>query len=155
MAVYCGMFSLTAVGSYSIVVWTEWKIMKFLGNAGDGMIEATRRMHAEVHRALIATALSPLLACAPVIFFVTCFVLKVSPGPITAFIISVYNMIALVNPIMQIYFVRSYREAVLSVGWRAFPGWAPKRSTIAPATNVDGLSLANSACATGRNPSHL
>lgn len=55
MALYSAMFTLTAVGAYSVVVWTELKMMAFINSHGHAMLESTRRMHAEVHRALIAT----------------------------------------------------------------------------------------------------
>lgn len=55
MAVYSGMFLLTAGGTYSVVVWTECKMMIFLKSQGSAMLQSTRRLHTEVHRALIAT----------------------------------------------------------------------------------------------------
>lgn len=49
------MFLLTACGTYAIVIGTEWKIMKRLGAKTNVMSENTRRMHTEVHKALVAS----------------------------------------------------------------------------------------------------
>lgn len=51
MLIYC---SLQIGCGYAMICWCEYRIFKFLQQADNEVYKQTRRMHAEVHRALMA-----------------------------------------------------------------------------------------------------
>ncbi|KAH7717981.1 hypothetical protein AAVH_14569 [Aphelenchoides avenae] len=57
------ILSLSAV--YVIILWTEYKVLRRLQFHGRGMRLSTRKVHADINRALIALALCPLFSADP------------------------------------------------------------------------------------------
>ncbi|KAI1697829.1 serpentine type 7TM GPCR chemoreceptor str domain-containing protein [Ditylenchus destructor] len=111
---YTAYYTTSTVGGYAIILWCEYKIMKELRHFGANMRESTRRLHVEVHRALIALAVAPLIVqFIPVIFFMIMIITQATPGPITAFMTTVVTLITLANPITTICIVKPYRRAFL------------------------------------------
>ncbi|KAH7694660.1 hypothetical protein AAVH_38289 [Aphelenchoides avenae] len=107
---------ITLLGGYGIVVWCQYKIIGHMQRHGKSIRESTRRTHADINRAMIALALSPLLtSMGPTLILVGCMVVDFSPGAITVYLSLGMSMITLVNPITTIYFVRPYRDAVISM----------------------------------------
>ncbi|KAI1706666.1 serpentine type 7TM GPCR chemoreceptor srd domain-containing protein [Ditylenchus destructor] len=105
-------YAVTIMGGYAIILWCEYKIMKDLRQFIVNMRESTRRLHVEVHRALIALAVVPLfLLGIPLVFLLLLAVLQASPGPISAFM--TVTLITLANPITTICIVNPYRRAFL------------------------------------------
>ncbi|KAH7717106.1 7TM GPCR protein [Aphelenchoides avenae] len=112
--VQVGMFTLAGIIVVSVIVFCEYAVLKKLRVATSMMRESTRRMHAELNKALIALAFAPLvLSCIPIVFFVTTIVIGANPGPITVMLASQMSWIAIANPITTTFFVRPYRRAVL------------------------------------------
>ncbi|KAH7711760.1 hypothetical protein AAVH_20924 [Aphelenchoides avenae] len=114
------MFSLAGIIVASVIVFCEYAVLKKLRIATSMMRESTRRMHAELNKALIALAFAPLiLSCIPIMFFLTTIVIGANPGPITVVLASQMSWIAIANPITTTFFVRPYRRAVLQ--WLRIP----------------------------------
>ncbi|KAI1699168.1 serpentine type 7TM GPCR chemoreceptor str domain-containing protein [Ditylenchus destructor] len=88
--------------------------MKELRQFGGNTLESTRKLHMEVHRALIALAVAPLFVLLlPIVYFLVMIMLQATPGPISAFMTTVVTLITLVNPITTICIVKPYRRAFL------------------------------------------
>ncbi|KAH7726084.1 CBN-SRD-16 protein [Aphelenchoides avenae] len=110
MVIYC---SLHIGGGYAMICWCEYRIFKFLQQADSEVYKQTRKMHAEVHRALLALAISPLIAVVmPCSFLLVCEALGASPGLFTVFITGFATSVTLINPLTTVIFVRPYRRAV-------------------------------------------
>ncbi|KAH7719544.1 7TM GPCR protein [Aphelenchoides avenae] len=136
--IYTGFYAISAGGGYALIVWCEWKILAHLRSLGESIHAATRRMHTEVHRALIALAVGPFVtAILPIAYFLVAIATQSSPGLATAFATSAATTITLLNPITTIYFIRPYRKQTLKV-----LGAGKQSSSVGPATSVAGLSMA-------------
>ncbi|KAH7698397.1 7TM GPCR protein, partial [Aphelenchoides avenae] len=107
------IYMISCIGGYTTIVWCECHIMKYLKRNQVSMHSRTRRMHADVNRALVALAIAPLLASTgPTALIVSLMVFRVSPGSIAAYITLGTSLITLINPLTTIYFVRSFRRVV-------------------------------------------
>ncbi|KAH7693372.1 7TM GPCR protein, partial [Aphelenchoides avenae] len=110
------MYMISTVGGYSIVVWCQYKIFAYLKSHGKSMHERTRRAHAEVNRALIILAITPLISSiGPTAVIVLMLILQLQPGPYAVAITLCMSMITLVNPVTIVYFVRPFRRAISDV----------------------------------------
>ncbi|KAI1696884.1 serpentine type 7TM GPCR chemoreceptor str domain-containing protein [Ditylenchus destructor] len=71
-------------------------------------------MHSEFHRALLAMAITPLIAITiPVYYFCTVFAFQLCSGWISAYITSALSAITVINPLTTIICFRCYRRAAL------------------------------------------
>ncbi|KAH7714378.1 hypothetical protein AAVH_18262 [Aphelenchoides avenae] len=142
------MYDFGAIMTTIAIVYCELKVMQKLKTAAEMMRPATRRMHDETNKALIALAVAPLiLSCLPIGFFLFTIVARINPGPIMAVITSQLSWIAIANPITTTFFVRPYRHAVL--GWFKVPHsrvtdvtYARGRTDGEPKSTGGGLSVA-------------
>ncbi|KAH7721200.1 7TM GPCR protein [Aphelenchoides avenae] len=106
-------YMVTLCGGYGIVIWCQFQIIKFLHRNGKAFHENTRRTHAEVNRAMVTMAITPLLtSMGPTLILVICMIIDYSPGAITVYFSVGMSMITIVNPITTIYFVRAYRHEI-------------------------------------------
>ncbi|KAH7707288.1 hypothetical protein AAVH_25477 [Aphelenchoides avenae] len=112
----CTMASIvTLCGGYVVIIWCQYKIIKFFRRSGTSYLESTRRIHAEVNRAMVALAVTPLLtSMGPTLILLTCMIVDFSAGPITVYMSVGMSLIVLVNPTTTIYFVRQYRKATIA-----------------------------------------
>ncbi|KAI1700614.1 serpentine type 7TM GPCR chemoreceptor str domain-containing protein [Ditylenchus destructor] len=108
-------YSSSLFGGYVLLIFCEVKIMDYIKISGS-VTEKTRRMHAEVNRALIALAITPTLTLmAPVMTLMISLILRLTLGPSIAVISMTMTLITLVNPITSIYFIRPYRRVAARV----------------------------------------
>ncbi|KAH7716249.1 hypothetical protein AAVH_16375 [Aphelenchoides avenae] len=107
---------ITLCGGYAIVIWCQYKILKFLTRHGKSFRKSTRRTHAEVNRAMVTMAITPLLtSMGPTLILVICMVIDYSPGAITVYFSIGMSMITIANPLTTVFFVRAFRRAVLDM----------------------------------------
>ncbi|KAH7706910.1 7TM GPCR protein [Aphelenchoides avenae] len=115
--VHHGFYISSCVGGYALIVYSEFKIIRYLSRHGASIRASTRQMHAQVNRALIALAVAPLVASiGPILAIIGINLVNFAASastftPLTMVITS----ITLVNPITTIFFVRPYRNALLSM----------------------------------------
>ncbi|KAI1700586.1 serpentine type 7TM GPCR chemoreceptor srd domain-containing protein [Ditylenchus destructor] len=108
--IYVG--SLTV--GYTIIIWCQGQIMTFMNKHGKSVHANTRRMHAEVNRALVALAITPSIALiVPVAIMMASLVFQITLGSVSAFVSTCLSIITVANPLTTIYFVRPFRQAVL------------------------------------------
>ncbi|KAH7712874.1 hypothetical protein AAVH_19784 [Aphelenchoides avenae] len=116
------LWFISSGGGAIIVVTCELKIMNRLRSLGGGYHETTRQMHREFHRALMAMAICPLITSGiPIFFFIITICLALCPGPISAFMASGCSWITVFNPLTTIFFMRCYRDVVLTAVWKRRP----------------------------------
>ncbi|KAH7706209.1 7TM GPCR protein [Aphelenchoides avenae] len=114
------LFMLNAACGYSLVIFCEYRMLCKLRSMDQSSYASTRRMQADISRALVALAVSPLLsAVIPVVSIATCILLHLNVGYTSAVIPFAVTAITIVNPITTCYFVLPYRRAISSVFSRA------------------------------------
>ncbi|KAH7708529.1 hypothetical protein AAVH_24208 [Aphelenchoides avenae] len=122
--------------SMVVVALFEVKIKRHLGAMGSATHDATRKMHKEFHRALLAMAICPLITTSPpILFFMAAAYFRWTPGPMQAFLTMAPSSITTFNPLTTMFFMRSYREVILSVFCKK------KRRNAVGTTCVTGLGL--------------
>ncbi|KAH7721132.1 hypothetical protein AAVH_11368 [Aphelenchoides avenae] len=111
---YVGGFLLTASGGYGLIIWSEWKMLKYLRSLGRASLQSTSEMHSEIHKALLALAVAPFFTCVIPIYYFMYYILSHSnSGHVSAFMVPMCASITLINPLTSAYFVKSYRYAIL------------------------------------------
>ncbi|KAI1699161.1 serpentine type 7TM GPCR chemoreceptor str domain-containing protein [Ditylenchus destructor] len=114
MLAYLTIWLITTSLSIGTVVWCEKHILKYFRELGNHTNVTTHRMHKEFHRALLAMAISPLIAITiPVYYFLTVFSFQLCSGWISAYITSALAAITVINPLTTIFCFRCYRRAAL------------------------------------------
>lgn len=79
------------------------------------MSEHTRRMHTDFKRVLIGLALCPLVAVIPVAYNIASVSMRLNNGVLTAYSTTWGSSIALLNPLVTILVVQTYRSAAAEV----------------------------------------
>ncbi|KAI1703771.1 serpentine type 7TM GPCR chemoreceptor srd domain-containing protein [Ditylenchus destructor] len=69
MVAWLFLWTTTCFGSIAIVIWCEKRIMNCFGEWGSPTSFATRKMHKEFHRALLAMAICPLVTTTVPLFY--------------------------------------------------------------------------------------
>ncbi|KAH7716496.1 hypothetical protein AAVH_16074 [Aphelenchoides avenae] len=105
----------SCVGGYMLLIWCQSQIVVFLRRQGSSFRASTRRLHLEVNRALVALAITPLVSLIGPTFEYILQCLVDFDAPCTSYVSSVMSLITLVNPLTTMFFVRSYRNAVLRI----------------------------------------
>ncbi|KAH7708215.1 hypothetical protein AAVH_24527 [Aphelenchoides avenae] len=107
------MYTVSILGGYSLVIWCQYRMLKFLRYGSDKMTERTRKSHAEVNRALIVLSVTPLVGIiGPSALMVALLVLQLQLGPVAVYITLSMTTITVVNPLTIVYFLRPFRKAV-------------------------------------------
>lgn len=124
------IYTVSILGGYSLVVWCQYRMLKYLRCSADRMTEKTRKSHAEVNRALIVLvrpspvyakhcilqSITPLVGIiGPSALMVALLVLQLQLGPVVVYITLSMTTITLVNPLTILYFIRPFRQAVSDV----------------------------------------
>ncbi|KAH7702386.1 STR-94 protein, partial [Aphelenchoides avenae] len=138
-------YTVTLCGGYVTVVWCQYKIFKYMQRHGKSIRESTRRAHVEVNRAMVALAVSPLItSMGPSLIILGCVVLGFSAGPIMVYLSVGMSLITVANPLTTIYFVRSYRKAIVGVVKNTMGVLLPtSHSHTHPQTSLIGLKTSN------------
>ncbi|KAI1698449.1 serpentine type 7TM GPCR chemoreceptor srd domain-containing protein [Ditylenchus destructor] len=101
-------WTFTCTASIFIVIWCEKRIAHEIGQPTHS---ATRKMHKEFHRALLAMAICPLFTTSfPVFYFCITIALQLCPGQISVLMAIVLTSITVFNPLTTIICFRCYRQ---------------------------------------------
>ncbi|KAH7706207.1 7TM GPCR protein, partial [Aphelenchoides avenae] len=110
------VFVLNSATGYSVIIFCEYRMLRKLRSMDNSAYASTRRMQADISRALVALAVSPLLsAVIPVVGAATCIFLHLNVGYTSAVMPFAVTAVTVVNPLTTCYFVLPYRRAVASV----------------------------------------
>ncbi|KAI1709769.1 serpentine type 7TM GPCR chemoreceptor srh domain-containing protein [Ditylenchus destructor] len=111
MIAYVMLWTTTSAASIFIVIWCEKMIAKNFSQLGD-VSHATKRMHSEFQRALLAMAICPLFTTSiPVFYFMTTIAFQLCPWRVSAIMTICLSSISLFNPLTTIICFRCYRRA--------------------------------------------
>ncbi|KAH7703939.1 hypothetical protein AAVH_28886, partial [Aphelenchoides avenae] len=111
---YVGQFMVTMSVGYGLILWCEYKMIRYFRSLGVASSEMTRQLHSEIHKALIALAVAPFFTNVfPVYYFMFSVLSRSNTGVFSAFMVPMCASITLVNPLTSAYFVKSYRYAIL------------------------------------------
>ncbi|KAH7702104.1 Protein STR-14 [Aphelenchoides avenae] len=108
-------YTVSCTGGYTLVIWCQSQIGSYLMRHGSSFRESTRKMHQDVNRALVALAITPLVSLMGPTFGYIAQVVLDFDAPCTSYVSSVMSMITLVNPLTTMFFVRSYRNAIVRI----------------------------------------
>ncbi|KAH7710580.1 Protein Y9C9A.5 [Aphelenchoides avenae] len=101
--------------SYFVIISCQISVLKYIRRAGLPSHCSTSKAHAEVNRALVALAITPLMGIIPTGIMISSAALGIKNGPISAYMSIGMTVITLANPIVTIWFVRPYRDGLLHV----------------------------------------
>ncbi|KAH7704231.1 hypothetical protein AAVH_28576 [Aphelenchoides avenae] len=139
MLSFVGMWAVTCTAAIVIVVIVEIRITAYFSNlaSSNASRSATRKMHQDFHKALLAMAITPLVtSTVPILYYVVAAVIKLNPGPVQCFLSMAATSITMFNPITTVLFMRCYRRVVIGRCLRE------KTSNSVTATTITGLSIA-------------
>ncbi|KAH7702343.1 7TM GPCR protein [Aphelenchoides avenae] len=106
----------SSILGYMIIVYCQYGVVKFLRQLGMPSHHRTHRANNEIKRALVALALTPLCSLIPTAVMIGSNALQIPLGhTISAYLSLGMTIITLANPIVTMYFVRPYREALLNM----------------------------------------
>ena len=110
--VFC--VSLFANTSLFIIIYTTWKIHKFLIQSAGHLTPKTIDLQNQFSRMIISQSILPLVATViTMIINITGLTLQHYEGGLYLFLFAIYPIISAVNPIMTILCIRNYRTTVL------------------------------------------
>ncbi|KAI1704805.1 serpentine type 7TM GPCR chemoreceptor srd domain-containing protein [Ditylenchus destructor] len=111
------LWTTTCAGSIVIVIWCEMKIMSNFNQFGKAISVATRRMHKEFNRALLAMAICPLVTTTgPVFYYIFAIAFQQCSGPTLSGTMSMAaTCVTFFNPLTTILFLRCYRRVLFSM----------------------------------------
>ncbi|KAH7710560.1 hypothetical protein AAVH_22152 [Aphelenchoides avenae] len=113
LQIHLVVVTLSLAYTYGIVLWTEMQVFKKLRELGPSLHPVTRKMHSDVHKALVALAVGPFFSpMLPTLYFVFVLLFRLDFDTLPAFVTILASMITLINPITTCYFVRPFRRAV-------------------------------------------
>ncbi|KAH7706553.1 7TM GPCR protein [Aphelenchoides avenae] len=116
LLVHLLLFMLNAASAYSVIVFCEYRMLLKLRSMEDSAYATTRRMQADISRALVALAVSPLLsAVIPVVGAATCILFHLNVGYTSAVMPFAVTAVTMVNPITTCYYVHPYRRVISAV----------------------------------------
>lgn len=115
LRMHLGAFAVATAVVYATVFFAQVRIVRKLEQLKPSMLSGTRKMHADLNRALIALALCPMVTSAlPIIFFlVEIFFAKDEADSLVIFASTVLSSIAFWNPITTCFLIRPYRTALI------------------------------------------
>ncbi|KAH7706763.1 Protein SRD-4 [Aphelenchoides avenae] len=115
--IHHGFYIVSCGSGYVVILWCEVKIFRHLSRHGSSIHEKTKQMHAQVNRALISLAIAPLaVMISPILFIFGVAFARVPISPtVYASLTLVFSLITCVNPLTTMYFVRPYRNSLMSV----------------------------------------
>ncbi|KAH7716503.1 hypothetical protein AAVH_16081 [Aphelenchoides avenae] len=129
-------YLVTSAIVYTVIIRCQYGVLVYLRRLGAPSHSHTCKAHAEVNRALVALAITPLFTILPTAVCVASNELEVNLGNVYAYLSLGLSAITIANPVTAIYFVRAYRERFLRL-----IGVRKKHDAIAPTAN---LSVASS-----------
>uniref|UniRef100_A0A914XW08 Uncharacterized protein n=1 Tax=Panagrolaimus superbus TaxID=310955 RepID=A0A914XW08_9BILA len=110
--IYC---YILMVVSYVIVIWTSYKVWKYLKVMRSHLSISAHELNSQVTKTLIMQALTPLLICLlPILVTVTMVFLRANIGGIGLVLSIFYSWIPIGNALVTIIAVKTYRRAIIS-----------------------------------------
>lgn len=102
--------------SYTCIAWSMKEVLKKFSFLRPEMRLSTRKLQNDLHRALIALAVCPLVSSmVPCGAFMICIFLKINIVQISPFLLIFVSSVTLFNPVTTVYYVRPFRRYVLNM----------------------------------------
>ncbi|KAH7709093.1 cathepsin B-like cysteine proteinase [Aphelenchoides avenae] len=138
--IHHGFYFVSCGGGYAVIIWCEYRMFKFLRSHGEAIIPSTRRLHAQVSRALISLAITPLVTLMGPILIIIGFNIAHKPAVPSFYpaLTTMTSAIALINPITTMYFVRTYRMALVDLFKCGRKPIGPSDATVTKPPATDG-----------------
>lgn len=111
---FIGCVSLIANASLFVVVYTTWKIHKFLTNSAIHLTAKTIDIQTQFNRMIMSQMVLPIIAAVTMMIInITGVTLQNYKGGLYLYLFVIYSIICAVNPVLTILCIRKYRTTIL------------------------------------------